>query len=388
MASRGSRGFPQFHDGDCEIWLTREEKLVLHGAVLRIHSDFFKAALDERWSNSAPSANPATLNDGRLPLFGIENLSTTKRTTIFELRFEKDSSGGQLYRKGVALDNRFQNNACGHRSKEASAASSEMASGSPGAARLTRIRAHKDMLGTLYHWVPSIAGKAFNKTRIAVEALAKCVRKEALASCAREPLRMLRFAVAVKSEWACIEAATNVIGRGHKFWKEATAVFEELGIGGMMAVKRDVFIRKLKDCDWELFNTSTKSADRDHTEQLAVHFFHHWLRDKLSQKFGSRLDQSFERLYHYIASEECYPSLVRKHRFRKFLKESNLDSKYEEACTQDQALDVVWLEARKIVEPLLVDLTELGKERRDVWQTLTCVTLERGDLPWVKNEER
>ncbi|KAL8991961.1 MAG: hypothetical protein Q9169_007494 [Polycauliona sp. 2 TL-2023] len=52
MASKFVNQFPVFQDGDVEICLTRkpEDRFVLHSVVLSLHSAYFQASLDKRWS--------------------------------------------------------------------------------------------------------------------------------------------------------------------------------------------------------------------------------------------------------------------------------------------------------------------------------------------------
>ncbi|KAL8768696.1 MAG: hypothetical protein Q9209_005114 [Squamulea sp. 1 TL-2023] len=51
-ASRSKNEFPVFDDGDVKIQLTRQpqHRFVVHSFVLGLHSTFFKASLDQRWS--------------------------------------------------------------------------------------------------------------------------------------------------------------------------------------------------------------------------------------------------------------------------------------------------------------------------------------------------
>jgi hypothetical protein len=75
-----TRGFPQFQDGDVEIYLSVDEKLVLHSSVLSIHSEWFKASLSERWATS----------------------ETGTAAKAYELRLDKGSDEGSLLRRGTA----------------------------------------------------------------------------------------------------------------------------------------------------------------------------------------------------------------------------------------------------------------------------------------------
>ncbi|KAL9627254.1 MAG: hypothetical protein Q9204_006700, partial [Flavoplaca sp. TL-2023a] len=51
-ASTSKDEFPEFDDGDVEIRLTRQpqHRFVLHSFILGLHSSFFKASLNQRWS--------------------------------------------------------------------------------------------------------------------------------------------------------------------------------------------------------------------------------------------------------------------------------------------------------------------------------------------------
>ncbi|KAL8948699.1 MAG: hypothetical protein Q9222_005147 [Ikaeria aurantiellina] len=54
MATPVTSQFPIFRDGDVELSLSRhpEDRLVLHSVILALHSPFFKAGLEQRWSQS------------------------------------------------------------------------------------------------------------------------------------------------------------------------------------------------------------------------------------------------------------------------------------------------------------------------------------------------
>lgn len=47
--------FPQFSDGNVEIYFTSDEKYVLHSFVLALHSAWFKVSLSERWNGMVSS---------------------------------------------------------------------------------------------------------------------------------------------------------------------------------------------------------------------------------------------------------------------------------------------------------------------------------------------
>ncbi|KAL9035091.1 MAG: hypothetical protein Q9180_005042, partial [Flavoplaca navasiana] len=96
-ASTSKNKFPAFDDGDVEIRLTRQpqHRFVLHSFVLGLHSAFFKASLNQRWSGGETDGNDSikwryelafdgdgmgllckqTSNDGPEVLFFRQNLT-------------------------------------------------------------------------------------------------------------------------------------------------------------------------------------------------------------------------------------------------------------------------------------------------------------------------
>lgn len=123
-----SHGFPQFADGDVEIWLSSDEKLVLRSTVLLIHSTFFKAALTSRWADNTPlPTTSADTTSESTSLSSSTGLFGGKQRYSFELRFEKASNDGQLYRKGVDPTQRFDTStSVGDGNVEASASDTEI----------------------------------------------------------------------------------------------------------------------------------------------------------------------------------------------------------------------------------------------------------------------
>lgn len=377
-----SRGFPQFSDGDVEIYLSTNEKVVLHSSVLSIHSEWFKASLSDRWSSSGTNTS-SLIGGGGSSTLERSGVQGSKPTRTYELRFEKDSGDGQFYRKGMAE-------------------STEMVASRTTEARLASIKAHKDMLGTLYHCVPGLDPVVCAKARMSIMLLADVAvtygcehvvklhldaytnhfRVDVRDLCATDPVGMLEMAMKIKSHWVFTEASTNFLGASKQAYDAARPKLLELGLAVLMDSKRAAFVEKLKACELALF--CMQPEDKGHQRsQIAHDFFCQWLREQITDGKGSGLIGGYGYVYHAIASDEIF---TRESRHKAL-------SDYVDGARFKGVKDVpqlfLWVQgvftsAAKIVEPLLKQVTQRRNMTLDPHRTLTFMGIEEEELPWIK----
>ncbi|KAL8730255.1 MAG: hypothetical protein Q9181_004722, partial [Wetmoreana brouardii] len=108
-APRSASRFPVFDDGDVEIRLSPspEDRLVLHSSILRLHSDFFRASLSERWSASEGTASDPTRWQYELAFEGSMGAFLRKQTSV-PLGDSTENSAGRLFQQQPASRSRFE----------------------------------------------------------------------------------------------------------------------------------------------------------------------------------------------------------------------------------------------------------------------------------------
>lgn len=318
-----------------------------------------------------------------------------KHRWIYELRFDKDTDIGMLMRKTTP----------------ASSVDTEMISSSKTALpppathkavvntyRIAKLKAHQDMLGTLYHVQPAFSHSSFESARRSILLLAdvakvydcehviklhienhlRLYRTEVLDLCASNPLEMLALATAAKSEWIYMEAATNLLGRSNRFFHEAQDDLIELGIADMLNKKRAEFVARLLACELALFRVQPSSTGI-WPPLMAVACFRQWLGEQLQANKGSGLDPGYASIYHSIARGKY--SI--KKRAQEYL-DSTFTGSNNMLPEMQTELGTIFTSAAQIVQPILVDLTRRQNKTVDAHRSLLCMGIDDDELPWVK----
>ena len=264
--------------------------------------------------------------------------------------------------------------------------------------RIAKVTAHQDMLSTLYHIQPAFSHSSFESARNSILQLADIAglygcehviklhvenhlhlyRTEVLDICASSPVSMLELAVAVKSEWIYMEAATNLLGQSNVSFDEAQARLSELKVADDFNKKRSEFSASLRSCELEMFCIRPTSL-ASWVCPTVVGFFRHWLSDELHLGEGSGLCLGYARVYRTIA-EGKLPS---KARCLTYLSSTFGDSA-DIYPTFEANLKRVFTFAADIIQPILVDLTRRQEKPKNVHQSLLFMSIGDDELPWVR----
>lgn len=299
----------QFADGNVEIHFSKTDKIfVLHSHVLALHSPWFKAALSERWNGNGEAT---TLNG--------------KNHWVYELRFDKNDSDGLLMRKPSSDDQVSKTTEFSEGSEFAPPFGTRKTERELHMDRVKCIRAHRDLLGALYHVPTNLASHTISYAEdlikkmmhIAVvydcERIAKVyieshlsTRREAvLEICSSSPLRILELAMHLECGWIFQEAATNLLGRSNRFYEDAEEPLADLDLTELMDEKRRAFVSKLKECELEMFQIQPAiSKKHAWVTYHAVAFFREWLANRVGRGQGSGLAPGYANLYHVIVREK------------------------------------------------------------------------------------
>jgi len=268
--------------------------------------------------------------------------------------------------------------------------------------RLGSVKAHEDMLGTLYHLAPAFSHETFEKakasilvlanvadiygcqhvTKMHIESHLRLYREEVLDLCASDPLSMLELAMAVKSEWIFMEAVTNVIGCSKRFFEVAQLQFANLGIAELMNKKRTQFYEKLLACEYTMLRMQPLITDK-WAPVAAVAFFKQWLSDCLDDNMGSALGSGYGNLYHAI----CKPTTAAKtsRKLKALAYSTTLFKNGNETIDEFMNhVDFVFERAATIVKPIRKDITRRQDKKSDAHRSLTFMGVCDEELPWAK----
>ncbi|KAK5127121.1 hypothetical protein LTR85_008481 [Meristemomyces frigidus] len=388
-----THSYPQFSDGDVEIHLSTDpsDKYILHSYVLALHSPWFKASISERW-NSGGTGNTSFIGIGGSSAVG------GKSRWIYELHFDEDSQLGMLVKKATTP----------RATQMISSSHTKLHSDSPNvtirlhAERIGSAKAHQDMLGTLYHLAPAFSHENFENakasilllanvadiygcqhvTKMHIESHLRLYRTEVLELCAKDPLDMLELAMAVKSEWIFMEAATNLIGRSKRFFESSQLQLSKLGIADLMDTKRTELREKLQACEYEMFRMQPVTTE-DWKHIVAINYFRQWLSERLKDGQGSELAPGYGDLYHSICSTSASVRAARKPKvldFTTILFNNAAETINELMPSVNTAFD----SAAAIVQPLRQDTTRRQSKHSDMHRSLTFMGIGDEELPWVK----
>lgn len=381
--------FPQFSDGNVEINFSgTDDKFVLHSWALALHSSWFKAALSERWNTG-----------------NNENLLGGRNHWIYELRFDKNSDIGLLMRKttpGVAssTDTEFIPGSKAQLANTATESDKTLHK-----ARLACIKAHQDLLGMIYYVSPTFSHSSFETAKLSIMGIAKLAetygcehvtkihienhlrlyKAEVLELCATDPVSMLQLAIATRSEWIFMEAATNLIGGAQASFDLALEDLKELQIADLMEKKRSLFKATLRDCEFDMFQIQARSQENRWPIHFAVSFFRQWLTEQLSLGQGSRLAFGYAQLYHMVAYRLPPPPYV----FGPLPIEQHMVKFYGSATPAgievvSQEVTRIFAAAAAIIQPILIDKTRRQDKSNPMQRNLTFMGIEDEEIPWFK----
>lgn len=374
--------FPKSGDENVEICLTsdKEDKILLHSYVLALHSKWFKASLSERWNAS----NTAT--EG-------------KNHWVYELRFDKDSAFGLLARRGEGTDTSSSTTTTTEVIPHKIPDNASQAAKDLHKQRMDRVHAHEQILGALYHIIPTFSHESLDSARTSVLLLAEAAdayscqhiikihaeshlrlyRNEVLDLCASDPIGMLELAKAVQSEWVFMEAATNLISRSNRYYNECEDRLRDMGVSELFSKKRAELHAKLLSCEMEMF--MIQPSGRGWAHQHAVHFFRQWLPEQLRSKAGSNLGPGYAALYRIIfrwAHGTITP--LENEGVVAFLSETFTNYAQMNMYAE---LRVTFVAAAEVIAPILKDATRRQDKMYDGYRTLTFMTISDHEIPWA-----
>lgn len=310
---------------------------------------------------------------------------------IYELRFDKNSDLATLVRKGSQSDTVLLPS-CHEGSHTADSLNGK---------RERVMKAHRNVLNTLYHVAPAWGNGTFDEilesmlelvltakmygcetvVKIHVEAFLRQHRSKALEYCRSEPVRMLEVAMNFESDYIFEEAATNLLGRSARTWEQSHADLERMNIAAMMDRKRKIFVATLRDVEYSLFRM-VAANERTGQARIATNFFRHWLVALLDEGNGSELGPGYASVYHTIAAGFFCEQAAQRQTVVEFM-----EGQYSNAQTMvtriENHLKAVFKEAEKIIEPILEDKTLFQDQKKDPYRALLFMTVEEEDLPWV-----
>lgn len=377
-------GFPQFSDGNVEIHFSEtDEKFVLHSWQLSLHSPWFKSSLSDRSRNEGSG----TMIDG-------------KHHWIYELRFDKDSDLGTLVKKAspnapTPTTELIPDSRLVFGTEEARAPMQNK--------RVRVLKAHQDILGSLYHIPPEFSdyydfyeseSPVLHLAKVAkiygCEAIAKLyidnhLRKEhedVEESCANDPVSMLEFSMTVKSDWIFREAATHLLGRSNRFYDQSDDKLYELGIEAWFYKHRTTFIHRLQKCEWQMFRIQ-QSQESTWLSHAALNFFRQWLTEQLQAAKGSGLCPGYANLYHTISKGTfSYKVAAQKQRVRTYMNRVFENFTEENMRDLEPELKKIFTKAGAVVEPIIRQSTRRQDTMKDNFRALTFMYDELDELPW------
>ena len=387
--------FQDIHpNGDVEIQLsTTDDKIILHGTQLTMHSPWFKASLSERWK----TGNEATTPDG-------------KTYWVYELRFEKDSDMGILIRKTTSATSTTTNAEFILGSKGKLPDNTTTAQRELHNRRLQCLKAHKDLLGAFYFFSPSISRSSFESAWASILSLAAlasmydcekvvsaCIENallihqmEILKTCVSAPLDMLELATAVKSDWIFMEATTNLLGRSWRYLGVMQPRITEIGLSDLMLRKRAAFVLLLETVELLLFKIQPNK--NNWMSRMAVNYFKEWLSQQLIDGKGSSLSPGYGGLYYSIKQQRTVTPPSRKGALEAFLNEIRgapngviTRGEWQELEAQ---LRSVFEQAWQVIEPVTRDKTMRQDKTPDTCRSLTCMEVQQDELPWIRGSNR
>ncbi|KAH9825687.1 seryl-tRNA synthetase [Teratosphaeria destructans] len=390
MAQMAPRGFPQYGDGDVEIYLKADEKLVLHSTILSLHSEWFKSSFSDKWAKSGADAS----------ILGGGSASGQKRW-VYELRFGKEDCDGILMRQGQA-------NAEPSNPGE-TATPTEMISVEDAInwdddmfdERLECAKAHKNLFCAIYHCIPSLDGKSFEEAKASIEVLMNVAemygcedvvkkdiklhiwhfRESVLDICVYNPVSMLEFSIRHESEWIYKEAATNILGRSYRFWNASRPALEEMGIYEMLERKRAIFVKTLTEAEHAIHNLRPQPPQIP-SRRTAYCFLHDELRNAFQISLGCRLGPGYANIYHSIADNTTAGIAARRQRAIAY-RGTFFTGAADDTDVFLQHVEEAFLAARKSLQPLLKNATMLQPNVNDKHRALTFMKIEDADLPWA-----
>ena len=315
---------------------------------------------------------------------------------VYELRFDKDSAEGSLFRLGtetetetfevVAVDTRARFN---DRQKQVYDA------------RANIVACTQAMLGTIYHLPPPTFSGSWSRTTyvdamllMRVADFYDCVpvmrshigtylqqeRVSVGEACRRRPIRMLLFATRVQSDWVALDCAAWLISQDIPAWKETFLPrMEELGsIGDSIIARRKDLQDLMMSIDLTLCHMFCDDADE--RTYLALNYFRHWLATQAAKRRGNYYGPDYGRLYRDI-SQGSVPASLKDHGLVSYC---GMQPHLLEDALIDRArvvLAQLFEDASEVVAPLLKDVTTLAGEQCEQG-TLRCMTIAKEDLPW------
>jgi len=316
---------------------------------------------------------------------GVTAQDNSKPRHVYELRFEEDT--GLLMRRGTVTGAQFMSTAtiAAHKSCHVLRA---------------RVKAHREMLGTLHHLEPAFSpgcwkeAKAFvlvlietagaygcgHVVKVHIENYFHSRRWDTLYSCAVGSVEMLAIAVSIKSDWVFKEAATYLIGGEEEEYEAAKPKLEELGVRTLFERKRAEFIQRLQKCELEMFAHTVTEPDGN---QLAIHVFREWLSHRLKSGQGSSLRCHYEFVYRDLHEGEHY-DLTKDWEIQNLLKSLSNTVKSERLMVDvELGVKATFAWARCVIVPIMLNLT-LAEGMFDTWLPLTFMGVDDDELPWVK----
>lgn len=272
--------------------------------------------------------------------------------------------------------------------------------------RVACLKAHQDMLGTLYHVTPAFCETAItnnylgkkssitmllgvasiydceNVVKLHVDSYLRFHRKEVLSICYIDPASMLELAIAVKSDWMFTDAAANLLGSDKDSYQQAGQLLTNLKIADLLNKKRTQFEEKLKGCELDLFRIQPRKCTA--WESIAaLGYFRQWLSEQLNKGYGSGMSPRYATLYRMIqrgrfmdSSHECRRSAVA------YMSNAVRTTKANDTPTFEVELGLVLSQATKVVQPLLEDVTERRDQVKYEYHPLTFLEIRNDELPW------
>lgn len=380
---------PQNDESNVTVYFSEtDKKFILHSFVLGLHSPWFKASLSEQWS----TRSRATVVNG-------------KNHWAYELRFDKGSSIGLLERRtsteaASSPNSEFIEGSLSKLPDNASESQKKLQE-----QRVRCITAHQDVIGAIYHVKPSFTNLRFEAAKAAVQEMAKTAEiygctdvakvhidrylsdalKEILELCASAPVSMLEVAMAVKSDWIFKEATTNLVGRSNRFFDGAQLQLQELELSEFMESKREELVEQLMRCDFAMLRVQARDEHGGWAMHHAVGYFRQWVTEALDHGRGSGLDPSYAHLYRAVMAFRSTLGIGWEDAVARYLQKLGVPPVYDNVGRMGAELLVVFTDATKIIEPILKDTTQRQAKDMDMYRTLTFMSVEEEELPWIKN---
>lgn len=247
-----------------------------------------------------------------------------KNRWVYELRFDPGTDIGMLSRPGSTSDADPSKSVLFQGSQATFTDRSDATVPTLHAKRMDVMKAHQDLLGTLYRVAPAFKHTCFEEAKASILTLAhfahlygcehivklpienhlRFYRNEVLDLCASDPVAMLELSTEIKSEWVFMEAATNLLGRSNRLYNAAKEKLAELKIEELLNKKRKEFEEKLKTIEHQLFRIAPAREGEDHLSIASIAYFRQELQTHLKYQKGSGLSPGYANLYHDIATRK------------------------------------------------------------------------------------